>query len=179
MRINSITPYAFKNLPKNKTVSNVIKAVPVNGYKTEFYNQDGSFKESVELKYTNEGRFFVLNEDKQGKNSYSMSIPYELYSVSFFLGSVNPLKLCYLTKMKDGKEDLRIIIGCDRVLPLYCNDNGSPRESKITGEDLAKFRYLAETARSLQMTPYDYFDMARTSLNKLEEELPIEEEFIY
>lgn len=175
MRISPIVAYSFKNLQKNKPVSNTVKAMPINRYKTEFYNQDGSFKESVELKHENNGTFFVLNEDKQGKNSYSMSIPYELYPMSFFKGAVQPLKFCYLTKMKDRKEDLRILVGYDKVLPLYCNDNGSPKESKITSEDLAKFRHLAEIARSLPAVPYDYFDMARISLNKLEENLSPEE----
>ena len=104
MRISPIISYNFKGISKNKPVSNAIKATPVNSYKTEFYNQNGSFKESVELKYTNEGRFFVLNEDKQGKNFYSMSIPYELYPISFFLGAVQPYKFCYLTKVKTEKK---------------------------------------------------------------------------
>lgn len=175
MKINSITPYTFKSLSKNKPISNSTKAIPINSYKTEFYNQDGSFKESVELKYTNEGRFFVLNEDKQGKNSYSISIPYELYPMSFFLGAVNPLKFCYLTQIKDGKENLRILIGEDKALPLYCNDNGSPKESKIKKDEFMKFRHLAEVARSLPSVPYDYFDTARISLNKLAQYLPFED----
>lgn len=175
MKINPIIQYSFKNSLKNKPASNIVKAVPINGYKTEFYSQNDSFKESVELKYEDDGRFFVLNEDKQGKNFYSMSIPYELYPISFFKGAVLPYQFCYLTKIKDGKEDLRIIIGCDRVLPLYCSDNGSAKESKMTRKDLDKFRHLAEVARSLPMTPYDYFDIARISLNKLEEQLTIED----
>ena len=175
MKISPIVLYSFKGFDKNKTTSNALKAVPIDGYKTEFYSKDGSFGESVELKHTNEGRFFVLNEDRQAKNYYSMSIPYELYPISFFKGAVQPLKFCYLTKIKDGKEDLRILVGCDRVLPLYCNDNGSPKESKITTMDLTKFRHLAEIARSLPMTPYDYFDTARISLNKLEEQMLIED----
>ncbi|MBQ8634740.1 hypothetical protein IJ425_01125 [bacterium] len=175
MKINPITQYSFKNSLKNKPASDITKAIPINGYKTEFYSQDGSFEESVELKYEDNGRFFVLNEDKQGKNSYSISIPYELYPLSFFKGVVEPCKFCYLTKIKDGKEDLRIIIGCDRVLPLYCNNNGSPKDSKMTTKDLTKFRHLIENARQLPMTPYDYFDTARISLNKLEEQLTIED----
>ena len=175
MRINLITPYSFKSSLENKPSFTATKIVPINGYKTEFYNQDGSFKESVELKHQDDGRFFVLNEDKRGKNSYTMSIPYELYPMSFFKGAVQPYKFCYLTKIKDGKEDLRILIGEDSVLPLYCNNNGSPKESKITKEDYIKFRHLAEVARSLPMVPYDYFDTARVSLNKLVEYLPFEE----
>ena len=107
MKINSIVIQPFKGLNANKSASDVVRSVPINGYKAEFYNSDGSFKESVELKHTNKGIFFVLNEDKQGKNSYSMSIPYELYPMAFFLGAVNPLKFSYLTHIKDGKETER------------------------------------------------------------------------
>ncbi|MBR5303621.1 MAG: hypothetical protein IKU37_02200 [Candidatus Gastranaerophilales bacterium] len=175
MKINPITSYSFKNLTKNKPASNNVTPVTIGGYKVEFYNPDGSFKESVELKNTKEGNFFVLNEDKQGKNFYSISIPYDLYPVESFKGAVIATKFCYLTKIKDGKEELRILIGNDKALPLYCDDNGSIKESKISHEDLAKYRHLAEVARSLPNVPYDYFNTARISLNILEENLPIED----
>ena len=104
-----------------------------------------------------------------------MSIPYELYPMSFFNGAVNPLHFCYLTQIKDGKENLRILVGEDKALPLYCNDNGSPKESKITKEEFMKFRHLAELERGLYAVPYDYFDIARISLNNLTKYLGYED----
>ena len=62
MQINPIVSYSFRSLPKSRQVSDVIEERPVDGYKTEFYNKDGSFKESVELKYNNDGIFIILNE---------------------------------------------------------------------------------------------------------------------
>lgn len=167
MKINSINSLSFKSNNTQKKDGIELVKIPINGYKTEIYNKAGSFIESIEFKRTNDGKYFVLNKDKEGKNSFSMSIPDILCEKSYFNGCVLPNRFCILSEKKEGQEISRILIGSNGVIPLYPEyyaENGC-ESLFLTKEAFKEFRHLTNEVLNLPMVPYDYFDTARIALN--------------